>query len=140
MVIAVCPRMKLSLSTPDSFNMSWTLSIGKIGPGLDSFEPRPGLFFTSTLLRRPRRVFRRPPSQLGTGARECQGRPSGVVGRVGNTPSPRRTRRCSHVQMRARFFRWLFRACSAGSCSSMGGQGIRLFIQYSTYGTFQGSF
>ena len=39
------------------FNMSRTLSIGKIGPDLDSFEPRPGPFSISTLLRRPWRVF-----------------------------------------------------------------------------------
>ena len=38
------------------FNMSRTLSIGKTGPGLDSFEPEPSPSSISTLLRRPRRV------------------------------------------------------------------------------------
>ena len=37
-------------------NMSRTLSIDNIGPGLDSFEPGSGPFSISTLLRRPRRV------------------------------------------------------------------------------------
>ena len=37
-------------------NMSRTLSIGKTGPGLDSFEPEPSPSSISTLLRRPRRV------------------------------------------------------------------------------------
>ena len=36
--------------------MSGTLSIGKTGPGLDSFEPEPSPSSISTLLRRPRRV------------------------------------------------------------------------------------
>ena len=41
-------------------NMSRTLSIDNIGPGLDSFEPGSGPFSISTLLRRPRRVSPTP--------------------------------------------------------------------------------
>lgn len=45
---------------------------------------------------------------------------------------------CRECWSRARFSRVTEGWYSAGSCNSMGGQGIRMLIQYSTCGTFQG--